>query len=142
VAFVKNQIDKVSAQAAANPRFRYAQDIIWPQLEKFLIAGPVFVGYVLGFYKYPPRHLAFETAFQSLVIFSCYLAAVAAVEILDGLFFSPWPLVLGSLRSMLALLYIALTLKQYFEWRKGEPHIYGITTHLRTRLSSTLGEKV
>ncbi|MBS0617468.1 MAG: hypothetical protein JSR44_04725 [Spirochaetes bacterium] len=142
MAFVQNQIEKISAQAAANPRLRYAQEIIWPQIEKFLIAGPVFVGYILGFYKYPPRHIAFEIAFQSFVIFSFYLTGVVAIEILDGLFFSVWPLVLGSVRSLLALFYIALTFKQYFEWRKGDPHIYGITKRLRTRLANALGEKV
>lgn len=124
----------------SGPQYALLRERILPELEKFLIAGPMFVGFVLGLVRYQPRSVAFETAFQSLVLFSGYLAALAVVQGLDSLFFSAWPLVLGVARSLLAAGYLALTLKQYLEWRTGTVQIYGVVKRLRERLRPIIGD--
>lgn len=117
----------------------FLRERILPELEKFLIAGPMFVGFALGLVRYPPGSVAFETGFQSLVFFSAYLIALSMMQLLDSLFLSNWPLVLGVARSLLAAFYLALTIKQYVEWRNGAVQIYGSVKRLRERLRSLFG---
>ena len=106
-------ISDLYASVAAQSAVAHFRQHAWPQVEKFLIAGPTLVGFLIGILKYPPRHAAFEVAFQSLVIFSGYVAALVAVQALDSLFFNSWPLFLGVSRSLLATGYLALTATQY-----------------------------
>lgn len=112
---------------------------VWPHLEKFLIAGPMLIGFIIGILKYPPRHVAFEAGFQSLVIFTGYIAALVFVQALDSLFFSGWPMFLGIARSLLALGYLALTIMQYLPWRGGNPRFYAFTARARAKFSRALG---
>lgn len=115
-------------------------DEFWPHIEKFLIAGPTLIGFIIGLLRYPPKHAAFEVAFQSLVIFTGYLTALLFVQALDTLFLSSFPLFLGISRSILATGYIALTLMQYLSWRTGTPRSYAFTDRMRLRLSRALGD--
>lgn len=125
---------------AAVPAVTNFQQNIWPHIEKFLIAGPTLIGFIIGILKYPPRHAAFEVAFQSLVIFSGYILALVFVQTLDSLFFSGWPMVLGISRSLLAAAYVALTLMQYLPWRSGNPRMFSFTERARAKFNRALGD--
>ena len=127
------------ADLAAKPAVANFRQNIWPHIERFLIAGPTLVGFVVGILKYPPRHVAFEIGFQSLLIFTAYLAALVFVQTLDSLFFSGWPLVLGICRSLLAAGYLSLTLMQYLPWRSGNPRMFGFTHRARAKFTRALG---
>lgn len=113
---------------------------IWPELEKFLIAGPTFIGFALGLLNYAPGHNRFEVGFQSLCIIAGYLISLVIIQSLDSIFFSSWPIVLGIVRSVLALAYLGLTLKQYLEWRSGDVKIYSAVQKVRARFSAMIGD--
>lgn len=114
---------------------RFASEI-WPHVEKFFIAGPTLIGFIIGLVKYPPRSAAFEVAFQSLLIFCGYLVALIFVQAIDTLFLGNVPLFLAVARSLFALAYIALTLLQYLPWRAGEPRMFAFTRKFRERFSA------
>ncbi|MBN8219412.1 MAG: hypothetical protein J0L53_00730 [Spirochaetes bacterium] len=128
---------RVNEIAATNEKIGFFREKIWPELEKFLIAGPTFVGFVIGLWRYAPGSRHFETAFQSLILFAGYMLAMIFLQSLDSLFFSSRPMVLGVGRSVLALAYLVLTLKQYLEWRGGAVRIYGFTARFRGRITLT-----
>ncbi|MCS6971605.1 MAG: hypothetical protein NZL89_01135, partial [Leptospiraceae bacterium] len=52
-----------------------------PELERFLIAGPTLIGYVLGLLRYPPGSVGFEIGFQSLVFFVGFIVLRITVEL-------------------------------------------------------------
>ena len=131
-------LTEIKDAALQSPKTSYFREKIWPALEKFIIAGPTFVGFVLGLWKYPPGHRYFETAFQSLVFFALYIAVLMFMQAVDSLFLSSWPIVLGVVRSILATLYLVATLKQYLEFRSRETKIYAITGKFRNRLARVI----
>lgn len=137
MGFIENSKNRIAEAAAKNKKLGFFREKVWPEIEKFLIAGPAFVGFMLGIWSYAPGTRHFETAFQSLVIFSAYMLAMIFLQTLDTLFFGSWPMVLGVGRSVLALAYLALTLKQFFEWRSGEVRIYAFTARFRKRAALT-----
>lgn len=137
MGLIENTKNRLSEAALRNEKVDFFRAKIWPELEKFLIAGPVFVGFIIGLWRYAPGSRHFETAFQSLLFFLTYMGAMIFLQALDSLFFSGWPLVLGIGRSVFALVYLVLTLKQYWEWRSGEVRLYGITSRFRGRLTLT-----
>lgn len=112
---------------------------LWPELEKFLIAGPTLIGFALGLLNYAPGQRHFEVGFQSLCIFAGYLLSLVIAQTLDSLFFSAWPMVLGIIRSVLALAYLGVTLKQYFEWRAHDVKVYATVAKVRARFSTLIG---
>jgi hypothetical protein len=142
VGFLQDQKTRLAEAASKNEKVGFFREKIWPELEKFIIAGPTFVGFVLGVWKYSPGQRHFETAFQSLLVFAAYMAVLIFFQALDTLFLGAWPVILGIARSVLALLYLAITIKQYFEWRSGEVRIYGFTVKLRTRLNQKSGNAI
>lgn len=137
MGLIENTKNRIQEVAAKNEKVGFFREKIWPEIEKFLIAGPAFVGFIIGIWRYAPGSRHFETGFQSLVIFSGYMLAMIFLQTLDSLFFGSRPMVLGVGRSVLALVYLALTLKQYFEWRSGAVRIYGFTARFRGRLTLT-----
>lgn len=110
-----------------------------PTMEKCIIAGPTFVGFALGILKYQPGEKHFEIGFQSLCIFCAYIVFLVAGQILDSLFFSSWPLILGIWRSCGALAYLVLTLKQCKEWLSGDVVIYRQVAQMRGRVQEFIG---
>lgn len=132
-------VSDLYARFAAVPAVANFRQNVWPHLEKFLIAGPTLIGFIIGLLKYPPRHIAFEAGFQSLVIFTGYIAALVFVQALDSLFFSGWPMFLGIARSLLATSYLALTIMQYLPWRSGNPRFYAFTARARIKFTRALG---
>lgn len=139
-ALFQNIRQKLQAFAESHPGLVAWKDRLLPEAEKFLIAGPTLIGFVFGITRYQPGSVAFETGFQSLVFFLAYLAALTLVQLADSLFFNSWPMVLGISRSLLAALYLALTLRQYFEWRTGDPKILGPAARLRERARVFTGD--
>ncbi len=135
-----NTLSGLYAKIAAVPAVVSFRQNVWPNLEKFLIAGPTLIGFIIGILKYPPRHVAFEVGFQSLVIFSGYIATLVFVQMLDSLFFSSWPLFLGVSRSLLATGYLALTFMQYLPWRSGNPRMFSFTERARIKFIRALGD--
>ncbi len=125
--------DKFVAWAKADVRAIYVKEKIWPPLEKFLISGPTFIGFLLGLWRYEPTHEYFEVGFQSLVVFVLYLATLTFFQTVDSLFLDAFPIVLASIRSLLSAAYLAVTLKQFIEWRKGNVKIYTVVKNLRNR---------
>jgi hypothetical protein len=123
----------------SHPRLLSWAERVRPEIEKFVIAGPTLIGYVLGLLRYPPGSVAFETAFQSLVIFVAYLAALVIAQAFDSLFFSSMPIILAVVRSLLAFFYLLVTIRQYIEWRKGEPRIFPLVERVRERLNFLIG---
>lgn len=138
MGFIQNQKTRLTEAALKNEKVSLFREKIWPGLEKFLIAGPLFVGFILGLWRYAPGHRFFEVGFQSLVFFSAYMALLILFQAVDTLFLGSWPIILGVARSVLAVIYLAVTLKQFFEWRRGEVRIYGFTQKLRNRLNPSL----
>lgn len=139
VAITSKKIAEIAGKAKLDEHGQAIRGHLWPQLEKFLIAGPTLIGFALGLLNYAPGQKHFEVGFQSLCIFAGYLASLVLVQILDSLFFSSWPIVLGIARSALALAYLAVTAKQYFEWRSGDVKIYAFIQNLRRRFSNMIG---
>lgn len=137
---LRKAISEFYAGIAAKPAVANFRQNVWPHVEKFLIAGPTLIGFIIGILKYPPRHAAFEAGFQSLVIFSGYIAALVFVQTLDSLFFSSWPLFLGVSRSLLAIVYLALTFMQYLPWRSGNPRMFSFTERARAKFIRALGD--
>jgi len=106
----------------------------WPLIEKVLIAGPFLIGYVLGLVRYNPHEKHFEIGFQSFCFFVGYMGYLILVQTLDSLLFSSWPIVLGVLRSLGAIAYLTLTVRQVHEWLSGkEVTIYSRVSDLRSR---------
>ena len=137
MGFIQKQTDKLKEAAFKNEKVGIFRAKVWPDLEKFLIAGPTFILFIIGLWRYKPGERHFETAFQSLVIFAGYMAAMIFLQTLDSLFFGSRPMILGVARSVLALAYLVLTLKQFLEWRSGDVRVYGFTTKLRSRVDLT-----
>jgi hypothetical protein len=129
---------RLADAALQNEKVGFFREKIWPELEKFLVAGPALIGFIIGLWRYAPGTRHFEAAFQSLIFFSCYILAIIFLQALDSMFLSSRPMVLGIGRSLLALLYLALTLKQYLELRSGEVRIFGFTAKCRNRLGLSL----
>jgi hypothetical protein len=136
---LKDKVSGLSATVATHEKVGFLRLKVWPALEKFLIAGPTLVGFILGIWRYAPGQEAFETGFQSLIIFLGYIAVFTFLQILDSVFFASWPIILGVGRSLLALAYLTLTLRQYYEWRTGTPHFYALTKKCRSRLTQVTG---
>lgn len=134
------RVSDLYEKLAALPAVANFRQNVWPHVEKFLIAGPTLIGFIIGILKYPPRQAAFEAGFQSLVIFSGYIAALVFVQMLDSLFFSSWPLFLGVSRSLLAAGYLALTFTQYLPWRSGSPRMFSFTERARSKFNRALGD--
>ncbi len=134
MGFLGDQKTRLTEAALKNEKVSFFRDRIWPELEKFLIAGPALIGFIIGLWRYAPGTRHFETAFQSLVFFSGYMLGMILLQTLDSLFLSSRPMVLGIGRSLLALLYLGLTMKQYLESRSGEVRILGFTTKCRNRV--------
>jgi hypothetical protein len=135
VNFLRKQWQGLAGAVRSNPLVIK----FWPAIEKFLIAGPTLVGFLLGVLRYPPGHKYFEVGFQSFLIFAAYLMLMTLFQALDTFFFSGWPLVLGIGRSVLAVTYLALTLKQYFEIRTRDAQLYAYTHKVRSRLTQAIG---
>ncbi|HRP70437.1 MAG TPA: hypothetical protein PLY93_12970 [Turneriella sp.] len=133
--FIQKQKEKIKAWWLQNHTTQVFQKNVWPTLEKFIIAGPLFVGFILGIWRYAPGSKQFEVAFQSLVFFVVYLSALIFFQLLDSIFFDSMPIILASIRSFLALAYIGVTLKQFFEWRHEKLQFYPLTQRLRSRIS-------
>lgn len=112
---------------------------VLPEVVKFVIAGPTLLGFVFGLTRYAPGEQAFECGFQSLVFFLTYVVALTVVQTIDTLFFSQWPLVLGLARSLLAVGYLYLTLRQYITWRAGRLEILRAVQKLRDHLRTATG---
>lgn len=139
--FSSQRITEVLRQGwRAHPRLVAWGEKTMPSLEKFLIAGPTLVGFALGLLRHSPGEVHFETGFQSLVFFVAYLAALTVVQTLDSLFFSSWPPLTGLVRSLLAVLYIALTMRQFVQWRTGAPVILPAVARLRVRLGPVIDD--
>lgn len=133
-------ISDLYAKIAAVPAVVNFRENLWPHIEKFLIAGPTLIGFIIGILKYSPRHAAFEVGFQSLVIFTGYIAALVFAQMLDSLFFSAWPLFLGVSRSLLAIGYLTLTFMQYLPWRSGNPRMFSFAERARAKFNRALGD--
>jgi hypothetical protein len=118
------------------------QKALWPEFVKFVIAGPTLIGFIVGLNRYKPGEQAFECGFQSLVFFLAYVAALIFVQVVDTLFFSGWPLVLGIARSLLAAGYLYVTLRQYLAWRRGNVVLHTPVQQLRDRLRAATGNAV
>lgn len=120
---------------------RVWQTKFWPPIEKFLIAGPTLVGFIWGLYRFDPKNAGFEVAFQSFVYFVLYVAYLTIIQTLDSLFFDSFPLFVGITRSLGAAIYIAITLAQYWSWRKGEVLRLKPVPRLKARLDVFLQSK-
>lgn len=140
MAVSSKKLAEFAEKAKLDERGRFLRDKVWPELEKFLIAGPTLIGFALGLLNYVPGQKYFEVGFQSLCIFAGYLVSLIIAQILDSLFFSPWPIVLGAIRSVLALVYLGVMFKQYFEWRSQDVKIYAAVQRIRTRFSAMIGD--
>lgn len=138
--FLKRQADMVRQWVRSQPRLLAWGERTLPELERFVIAGPTLVGFVLGLVRYQPGTVHFETGFQSLVIFLAYLAALTVLQMADSLLFSSWPIVLGVARSLLAVVYLAVTIRQFVQWRTGTPQIFPAVQHIRERLRPVTGD--
>jgi len=136
---LKEKVSGLSAAYATHEKVGFFRQNVWPGIEKFLIAGPTLVGFILGIWRYAPGQEAFETGFQSLIIFLIYITVFTFFQVLDSLFFGSWPIVLGAGKSLLALAYLVVTFRQYFEWRSGAPHFYALTKKCRSRLTQVTG---
>lgn len=138
--FLKRQTDFVRQYVSTRPGLVAWAKRTLPEVEKFIIAGPTLVGFVFGLVRYQPGSVHFETGFQSLVIFLVYLAALTVLQAAESLFFSGWPIITGVARSLLALLYLALTLRQFMQWRSAAPQILPAVLRLRERLPPLTGD--
>lgn len=134
---------KKIAVLAENARFEeralFLRNRVWPELEKFLIAGPTLLGFVPGILGYLPGSIRFEVAFQSLCIFVSYLGCLVFLQLIDSLFSSSVPVILAAMRSVLAAAYLILTMKQYLEWRTGNVNFYPAVQKIRSRLAKAIG---
>lgn len=139
---MKRLFRQLHEKLLANALFQKAQTSLWPEVVKFVIAGPTLIGFIVGLVRYAPGEQAFECGFQSLLIFLSYAGALTLVQAIDTLFFSSWPLVLGIARSLLAAGYIYLTMRQYLAWRKGNVTFYAPVQKLRDRLRAATGNAV
>lgn len=126
---------------AASPAVSAWQTKFWPAIEKFLIAGPTLVGFIWGLYRFDPKEAGFEVAFQSFVYFVLYMAYLTVIQTLDSLFFDSTPFFVGFTRSLGAAIYIAITLAQYWKWRKGEVLRLKPVARLKARLDTFLQSK-
>ncbi len=138
--FIKRQAQMLMQWVRSQPRLVAWAERILPELKKFVIGGPTLVGFILGIVRYAPGTVYFETAFQSLVIFLIYLLALTVAQAADSLFFSSWPLVLAFARSLLATAYLAITIRQFLQWRKGNPQILPLVGRIRERLHPLTGD--
>lgn len=138
--FLKRQISALAQWLHSQPRLVAWARRILPKAEKFIIAGPTLLGFTLGLLRHQPGSVHFETGFQSLVFFVAYLAVLTVLQILDSLFFSRWPIVLGLARSLAAAAYWIITLRQVIEWRAGSPQILPVIARLRERLRPVIGD--
>lgn len=140
LAFVKRQADWVRQWLRSQPRLVAWAERTLPRVEKFFIAGPTLVGFVFGLVRYQPGTAHFETGFQSLVIFLAYLAGLTVLQVADSLFFGSWPIILGVARSLLAVVYLGVTIRQFMQWRTGVPQILPAVLRIRERLQSLIGD--
>ncbi len=131
---------KVRLQKSA--AFQRFEKSVWPGVVKFIIAGPTLLGFVVGLTRYAPGEQAFECGFQSLLFFLAYAVSLTAVQAVDTLFFSQWPLVLGIARSFLAAGYLYVTLRQYLGWRSGQLVVLRPVQKLRDQLRAATGNAV
>lgn len=138
--FLKRQISALAQWVRSQPRLVAWAERILPRAEKVVIAGPTLVGFTLGLLRHQPGSVHFETGFQSLAFFLAYLAVLTVLQILDSLFFSSWPIVLGVARSLAAAFYLAITLRQVLQWRAGSPQILPVVARLRERLRPVTGD--
>jgi|JI10StandDraft_1071094.scaffolds.fasta_scaffold35549_3 hypothetical protein len=129
-------------KVSTNALYLRAQKDLWPEVVKFVVAGPTLIGFIVGLTRYKPGEQAFECGFQSLLFFLAYAAALTLVQAVDTLFFTGWPLVLGIARSLLAAGYIYLALRQYLGWRNGSITFYAPVQKLRDRLRAATGNAV
>jgi hypothetical protein len=139
-SFLQRQVDSARQWLRSQPRL-----LSWVQrtllaVEKFVIAGPTLIGFLPGLLRYQPGSVHFETGFQSLLFFVGYLAALIVLQIFDSLFFSNWPMVLALARSLLAIAYLAVTLRQVIEWRAGSPKILPAVRRVREWLRPVIGD--
>ncbi|MFZ5627850.1 MAG: hypothetical protein ACOY5B_01895 [Spirochaetota bacterium] len=139
LAFLKRQVGSLMQWLRSQPRLLAWGERAWPELEKFIIAGPTLLGFVLGLVRYQPATVHFETGFQSMVIFLAYLAGLTVLQAADSLLFSSWPVVLGVARSLLATVYLIFTLRQFMQWRTGHPHILPAVLRIREKLRAVTG---
>lgn len=139
---MKRLFEQLRALLLANPTLLSLQKNLWPQVVKFVIAGPTLIGFVVGLTRYAPGEQAFECGFQSLVFFLAYLASLTVAQSLDSLFFSGWPLILGIIRSLLAAAYLYVTVRQFIQWQKGNVTFYAPVQKLRDRLRTATGNAV
>ncbi|AFM13560.1 hypothetical protein [Turneriella parva] len=139
---MKRILENLRTQIFANATFLRLQKTLWPEIVKFVIAGPTLIGFIVGLTRYAPGEQAFECGFQSLVFFVAYLASLTVAQGLDSLFFSSWPLVLGITRSLLAAAYLYATVRQFIEWQKGRVTFYAPVQKLRDRLRTATGNAV
>ena len=135
-------LENLQARLNANAHFVRLQKELWPEIVRFIIAGPTLIGFVVGLTRYAPGEQAFECGFQSLVFFLTYVVSLTIAQTLDSLFFSSWPLVLGITRSLLAAGYLYVTLRQYLAWRSGSVRFYAPVQRLRDRLRTATGNAV
>lgn len=140
MATASRKIAEFAEKAKLEERGEFLHRRVWPELEKFLIAGPTLIGFALGLLNYAPGQKHFEVGFQSLCVFAGYLIALTVAQAADSLLFSSWPIVLGVIRSVLALAYLGVTLKQYFDWRSGNVKIYAAVQQIRRRCSAMIGD--
>ncbi len=139
---MKRLLENLRGRLSDNAQFVRLQKELWPEIVRFIIAGPTLIGFVVGLTRYAPGEQAFECGFQSLVFFLTYAAALTTAQALDSLFFSSWPLVLGITRSLLAAGYLYVTLRQYLTWRSGNVRFYAPVQRLRDRLRTATGNAV
>ncbi|GAB4433059.1 MAG: hypothetical protein OHK0011_16030 [Turneriella sp.] len=139
-SFLKRQFDSIRQWLRSQPRLMAWAERILPEVEKFVIAGPTLVGFLPGLVRYQPGTVHFETGFQSLIIFLAYLAALTVMQLADSLFFSSWPMVLGIARSLLATLYLSITLRQVLQWRHSSPQILPMVSRIREWLRPVTGD--
>jgi hypothetical protein len=139
-SFLQRQVDSARQWLRSQPRLLSWAERTLPEVEKFVIAGPTLFGFLPGILRYQPGTAHFETGFQSLIIFLAYLAALTVLQLADSLFFSSWPMVLGLARSLLAIAYLAVTLRQVIQWRTGSPQILPVVSRIREWLRPVIGD--
>jgi hypothetical protein len=139
-SFLQRQFDSARQWLRSQPRLLSWVQRTLLEVEKFVIAGPTLIGFLPGLLRYQPGSVHFETGFQSLVFFVGYLAALIVLQIFDSLFFSNWPMVLALARSLLAIAYLAVTLRQVIEWRAGSPKILPAVRRVREWLRPVIGD--